>query len=77
MKQLCEGGVRKKYNRNNPADTTVNKEGWRGAPGVGAEALQPLEKDMVKQIVSLQPMEDHAGGGVKSEWEGAAETVMD
>jgi len=43
--------------RNNCADTKVS-EG--GAPGAGAEIpLQPLDKTMASQAVTLQPMEVH------------------
>ncbi|GAB0176179.1 epimerase family protein SDR39U1 [Grus japonensis] len=45
--------------RNNPADTKISAEGGGGgAPGTRAEIpLQPLEKTMVRQAVSLQPIE--------------------
>ena len=46
-----------------PADPTVSAEGGAGgAPGARAEVpLQPLEQTMVRQAVSLQPMEAHRG----------------
>jgi len=45
--------------RNNSADTKVGVEGGGvGAPCTRADILlQPTEKSMVRQIVSLQPME--------------------
>jgi len=46
--------------RNNSADTKVSEGGGEGASGTRAEVpLQPIEKTMVKQVVSLQPVEDH------------------
>jgi len=52
--------------RNSPADTKVSEEGGgEGAPGAGEEIpLQPVEKTMVKQVVPLQPMEDHSAAGI-------------
>ncbi|GAB0176463.1 epimerase family protein SDR39U1 [Grus japonensis] len=51
-----ERGVRR-CERNNSAGTQVNEEG--GGGGAKAEIpLQPMEKTMVRQAVSLQPMED-------------------
>jgi len=57
------GGERseKKCERNSPADTEVSEEErGGGAPDAGAEIpLQPVEKIMAKQFVSLQHKEDH------------------
>jgi len=52
--------------QNNAADTKVSEEGeGGGAPGAGAEIpLQPTEKTMVRQAVSLQPMEAHGGADI-------------
>ena len=52
--------------RNNSADTKVSEEGGGGgAPGTRAEIpLQPLVKTMVRQAVSLQPMEVHGGADI-------------
>ena len=49
--------------RKKSADSKVSAEGGgRGAPGAGAEVpLQPMEKTMVSQAVSLQSMEAHGG----------------
>jgi len=49
--------------RNNSADTKVSKEGGgEGVPGAGAEVpLQLVVKTMVRQVVTLQPMEVHGG----------------
>ncbi|GAB0178358.1 zinc finger and BTB domain-containing protein 5 [Grus japonensis] len=65
-KSHCAAAVRerseKKCERNNSADTKVSEEGGgEGAPGARAEIpLQPMEKTMVRQAVTQQPMEDHA-----------------
>ncbi|PKU41741.1 protein pxr1-like [Limosa lapponica baueri] len=50
----------------NSADTKVSEEGGGGcAPGPGAEIpLQPLVKIMVRQVVTLQPMEVHGGAEI-------------
>jgi len=55
--------------RNNSADTKVSKEGAEGgAPGSRAEIpLQPMEKTMMRQLVSLQPMEVHNGADIHSQ----------
>ena len=48
------------------ADAKAREEGGRGC-GVGAGIeipLQPLRRTMVKQVVPLQPMEDHGGAGI-------------
>ncbi|GAB0186311.1 hypothetical protein GRJ2_001096400 [Grus japonensis] len=52
--------------RNNSADTKVSAEGvGGGVPGAGAEIpLQPLEKTMVRQAVSMQSMEDDDGAEI-------------
>ncbi|GAB0209503.1 AN1-type zinc finger protein 5-like [Grus japonensis] len=52
--------------RNNYVDTKVSEEGGGGdAPGTGAEIpLQPMEKTMDKQAVSLQPMEVNSGADI-------------
>lgn len=59
-----ERGVQK-ICKNSPADTKVREEGeGRGAPDAGAEVLlQPLEKDVMEQVVLLLPIEDHGGAG--------------
>ena len=67
-KKTCsriERGVRI-CERNKSADTKVSEEGGGGgAPGVGAQIpLQPMEKTMVRQAVSLQPMEVHSGADI-------------
>lgn len=60
VQQLCEKGECEKCAKSSPADTKVREEGGgRGAPDAGAEVLlQPLEKDVMEQVVLLQPMED-------------------
>ncbi|KAF4795871.1 hypothetical protein TURU_089446 [Turdus rufiventris] len=61
MKKLTpeKSGVR--TCKNDYADTKVSEEeGEGGAPGTRAEIpLQPILKTMVKQAITLQPMEDH------------------
>ncbi|PKU49350.1 protein pxr1-like [Limosa lapponica baueri] len=53
--RLCE--------RNNSADTKINKRRRRDAPGGRAEnPLQPMVKTM--QAVPLQPMELHSGADI-------------
>ncbi|GAB0176467.1 AN1-type zinc finger protein 5-like [Grus japonensis] len=58
--------ARESSKRNNSADTQVNEEGGGGgAPGAKAEIpLQPMEKAMVRQVVSLQPMEVNGGADI-------------
>lgn len=47
----------------NPADTNISEVEGGGAPVAGAEIpLQSVEKGMVKQVVALLPVEDHARG---------------
>jgi len=54
------------YERNHSADTKLSAEGkGGGAPGTAAEVpLQPVEKTVVRQAVSLQPMEVHHGADI-------------
>jgi len=56
----------RKCERHNPADTMVSEEGGGGgAPGTRAETpLQIVMKTMVRQAVSLQPMEVHHGADI-------------
>ncbi|GAB0181680.1 EH domain-containing protein 4 [Grus japonensis] len=65
QKQQLGTAVRR-CERNSPADTKVSAEGGGGGtPGTRAEIpLQPMEKTMVRQAVSLQPMEDDGGAEI-------------
>lgn len=56
----CEGKEWEKCERRSPTDIKVSGEGEGGGGGAGVEVpLQPMEKTMAKQVVALQPMEDH------------------
>jgi len=63
---------KKKSVRNNTADTKISEEGQKGgASGSKAEILlQPMEKTMVKQVVFLQSVENHARADVHTEAHG-------
>jgi len=62
-KSAVRGRGEKKCERRNPADTKVSEEGGgAAAPGTGAEIpLQPMVKTVARQVVLLQPMEEHSG----------------
>jgi len=65
VKTAAERGVRI-CESNNSADTRVNEDGGGGdAPGTGAKIpLQPVKKNMVRQVVPLHPMEVHGGADI-------------
>lgn len=72
-KNHCAGAVRER-NRKNVRERTlqttrsVKKELGGGSPSAKAEIpLQPVKKTMVTQVVSLQPMEDHAAADIHSQ----------
>lgn len=66
MCSIVERGVRLCV-RKSPAYNKVIEVGERSAPHTAAEIyLQPMIKTMVTQVVSLQPMEDHAGADTQT-----------